>query len=82
MAAVDARFLEHAGQMERRLADLEARFAVELQARHPQGRRNADSSEKQLTEMERRFRQKWLSVAAMKGSARDEPGFRLVGFGC
>jgi hypothetical protein len=65
MAAGNTRLQEHAGQMERRLAGLEARFAVEVQARHHQGRRNAESSEKQLAEKESRFRQ---GVEALRSS--------------
>src|ERR1035441_2964598 len=38
IGAVDARLHEHAGQMDRRLADLEARIAVELQGLHHQNR--------------------------------------------
>jgi len=38
IGAVDARLREHAGQMDRRFADLEARIAVEMQGLHHQSR--------------------------------------------
>ena len=56
IAAVDARLHEHAGQMDRRLADLEARFAVEVRALHQQDSQASESGAKHLAEIELRFR--------------------------
>ena len=61
VGAVDARIQEHAGKVERRIADLEAKVAVELQALRQQGRQNGEA-EKSLAEMQRKFREETLGM--------------------
>ena len=51
IGAVDARLHEHAGTIERRIADLEARIAVEVQGLHRQDRQAADASSQYLAEV-------------------------------
>ena len=57
VGAVDARLHEHAGHVERRVADLEARIAVEWQELHQQDRHIAEATEKGLADTQRQFRQ-------------------------
>jgi predicted nucleic acid-binding Zn-ribbon protein len=64
VGAVDARLHEHAGQVERRLADLEARMTVELQALHQQDRHVADTTEKYLADIQHQFREEVADLRA------------------
>ena len=57
VGAVDARLHEHTGQVERRIADLEARVTVELQSLHHQDRTFAEATGKNLAELQQQFRQ-------------------------
>ena len=73
VGAVDARLHEHASQMDRRLADLEARLAVEVQSLHQQDGRAAEDNGKRLAEMESQFRQE----AAALGSFLEQESRQL-----
>jgi hypothetical protein len=68
VGAVDARLHEHASQMDRRLADLEARLAVVVQSLHQRDGQAADNG-KRLAEMESQFRQE---VAALRSPLEQE----------
>jgi hypothetical protein len=75
IGAVDARLHEHAGQVDRRLADLEARFAVEVQTLHRQDRQASEGNQKSLAEMERQLRQEAEALrAALERDLRQVAG--------
>src|ERR1035441_8986831 len=69
VGAVDARLQEHAGQVERRLADLEARVTIELQTLRQQDRQLMDVTEKRLVEIQQQFRRE---VSELRTSAGEE----------
>jgi len=74
IGAVDARLHEHAGQMDRRLADLEARIAVEMQSLRHLDRQAAEGNEKRIAELQGQFRQE---AAALRSALdRDLQQFR------
>jgi len=62
VGAVEARIHEHAGQVERRIADMEARFTVELQLLHQQNLRISEGTEKNFVEIQKQFRQEAMSL--------------------
>jgi hypothetical protein len=66
IGAVDARLHEHAGQMDRRLADLEARMAVDMQGLRQQDRQAGEQSRQEAalrSELEQEMRQVRESVS-------------------
>jgi hypothetical protein len=62
VGAVDARINQHAGQVERRIADLEAKFTVELQSLHQQHRQIGEVTDKNFAELQRQFRQEAMGL--------------------
>jgi hypothetical protein len=69
VGAVDARLHEHTAQVDRRLADMEARITVELQSLHQQDRHLSEVSVKDIAELQRQSRQE---VANLRAAIREE----------
>jgi hypothetical protein len=65
VGAVDARLHEHASQMDRRLADLEARLAVVVQSLHQRDGQAAEDNGKRLAEIESQFRQEAAALRSL-----------------
>jgi hypothetical protein len=71
VGAVDARLHEHSAQVERRLADLDARITVELQALHQQDRTVADTTGKDIEGLRHQFLRE---VAGLRAAVQQELG--------
>jgi len=69
--AVDARLKEHAGQVERRLADLEAKIAIELASLRQQDHSDASAAQSRLEEIHSRLQEQ---VTAVRNSVEDDLG--------
>lgn len=67
--ALDARLKEHAGQVERRLTELDAKFTLELQTLYEQGRNAASGAGARADECEAGYR---ASVAALRQEFKQE----------
>ena len=55
MKALDARLLEHNGQVERQITDLQARITIELKTLHLQDRSIADGLQNRIEELHKEF---------------------------
>jgi len=72
--ALEARLKEHSGQVERRLTDLEAKIAIELQSLHQQDQSIASGAETHLDEVRRQFGER--ASAAQERLERDLAALR------